>query len=130
MDRNTVRNILIRIGSLKNGELLLIDDLHKDFKDVAEDDLLTIVSKLATRYIIRIDGRYSMDCYALEKYNKIAGLEREGFDALDAVCNDKIWKMTEEFIDDKNLGDVSFITAIEIAKKFLQREIDSILKEN
>lgn len=130
MDRNIIREIIIKISNIKCGESILIDDLHKDYSDIDENEFLSIISKLATRYIIRIDGRYSMDCYALEKYNKIVGLEREGFEVLDAICNDKIWAMTEKFLKDNDYDNFSFFTAVSVAKKFVEREIESIIKNN
>ena len=78
-----------QIGQIKCNQGILIDDLHKEFENINEDEFLTILSGLATRYVIRIDGKYSMDCFTLEKYNKIMGLEREGYAAIDAICNDK-----------------------------------------
>lgn len=129
MDRNKIRELLIRIGKIKCNESILIDDLHKEFPEVNEEEFLSMISTLATRYIIRIDGRYSMDCYTLEKYNKIIGLEREGYTTLDAISSDKIWALTEKFMDEHDFNNFSFFTAIEVAKKFVEKEIESILKD-
>lgn len=128
MDRNIIRSILLRIGDIKCNSSILIDDLHKEYPDISEDEFISIMSGLATRYVIRIDGKYSMDCYSLEKYNKIVGLEREGYEAIDAVRNDKIWAMTEKFLDDNGYDDFSFFTAVNVAKKIVEREIDKIIK--
>lgn len=129
MDRNEVRKLLIRIGQIKCNQGILIDDLHKEFENINEDEFLTILSGLATRYVIRIDGKYSMDCFTLEKYNKIVGLEREEYAAIDAICNDKIWSMTEKFLKDNDYDNFSFFSAVEVAKKIIEREIDSIIKK-
>ena len=129
MDRNEVRKLLIRIEQIKCNQGILIDDLHTEFENINEEEFLTILSGLAIRYAIRIDGKYSMDCFTLEKYNKIMGLEREGYAAIDAICNDKIWSMTEKFLKDNDYDNFSFFSAVEVAKKIVEREIDSIIKK-
>ena len=48
MDRNEVRKLLIRIGQIKCNQGILIDDLHKEFENINEDEFLTILSGLAT----------------------------------------------------------------------------------
>lgn len=77
MDRNEVRKLLIRIGQIKCNQGILIDDLHKEFENINEDEFLTILSGLATRYVIRIDGKYSMDCFTLENIIKLWGLKEK-----------------------------------------------------
>ncbi len=57
------------------------------------------------------------------------GLEREGYAAIDAICNDKIWSMTEKFLKDNDYDNFSFFSAVEVAKKIIEREIDSIIKK-
>ena len=67
MNLNLVRNILLRLDKMKVGESILIDDLNKEFENVNSDDFLTLISKLASRYYLRIDGKWSHELYNLEK---------------------------------------------------------------
>lgn len=128
MDRNIIRKILLRIDKLKCGEAILINDLNKEFPDIEEDAFLTIISKLAVRYYIRIDSKYSHDCYILEKYNKIIGLEREGLEALDCLRNDKIWSKVEEYFIEQDYEDFSIFTAVIFAKEIIKKEAEKMVK--
>ena len=56
-------------------------------------------------------------------------LKKESVSAIDAICNDKIWSMTEKFLKDNDYDNFSFFSAVEVAKKIVEREIDSIIKK-
>lgn len=117
MNRNIARLILIRVESLNSTESILVDELSKEFSSVSLDELLKIVIAFSVRNYIRIDGRYGFECYNLEKYNKIVGLDRDGYEALDAIRNEKIWNKVENYLKDNEYDDFSIFSAITLAKK-------------
>lgn len=127
MDRNTARLILIKIQTLKSGQSILIDDLAKDFPNSNLDELLKIVIAFASRNYIRVDGKYGFECYNLEKYNKIVGLDREGYEAFDVIRNDKIWNKVEKYLQENEYNDFSIFSAITLAKKIIEKEFDKII---
>lgn len=106
----------------------MIGDLAGEFKDVKKDEFVKIISSLAGRYMINIEGKYAMDANKIDEYSKIIGLERNGYEALDFIRNDKIWNATEELIKNNGYDNFSFFTALIIAKKILKREIKRIVK--
>lgn len=128
MDRNTARLVLIKIGTFKNGESILIDDLAKDFPNSNLDELLQIIIEFSSRNYVRIDGKYGFECYNLEKYNKIVGLDREGYEAIDAIRNDKIWNRVQKYLQDNEYDDFSIFSAITLAKKIVEKEFDKIIE--
>lgn len=128
MNRNLARDILIRVDELKCGEAIMIGDLAGEFKDIKKDEFVKIISSLAGRYMLNIEGKYAMDANKIDEYSKITGLERNGYEALDFIRNDKIWNATEELIKNNGYDNFSFFTALKIAKKVLKREIKRIVK--
>lgn len=128
MNRNIARLILIRVESLNSTESILVDELSKEFSSVSLDELLKIVIAFSVRNYIRIDGRYGFECYNLEKYNKIVGLDRDGYEALDAIRNEKIWNKVENYLKDNEYDDFSIFSAITLAKKIIEKEFDKILE--
>lgn len=128
MDRNTARLILFKIQTLKSGQSILIDDLAKDFPSTNLDELLQIIIAFSTRNYVRIDGRYGFECYNLEKYNKIVGLDKEGYEAIDAIRNDKIWNKVEKYLQENEYEDFSIFSAITLAKKIIEKEFDKIVE--
>lgn len=127
MNRNLARLILLRVEKLKSGESILIDDLGKDFPNSNLDELLQIIIALSSRNYIRIDGRYGFECYNLEKYNKIIGLDKEGYEAIDVIRNDKIWNKAEKCLKENEYDDFSIFSAITLAKKIVEKEFDNML---
>lgn len=127
MDRNTARLVLLQIEKIKSGHSMLIDDLAKKFPDLDFDELLQIIIALSTRNYVRIDGKYGFECFNLEKYNKILGLDREGYEAVDAIKNEKIWNKVENFLQENEYNDFSIFSAITLAKKIVKKEFDKIL---
>lgn len=129
VDRNIARSILLRIDKIKVGESILIGDLRNEFSNVDPEDFLSIIAKLTARYYIRIDGKYSHDCYSIEKYNKIVGLDREGLEAIDYIKNEKIWAKLEDFLNKNNYNDFTIFNAIEFAKEMMKKEFENILNK-
>lgn len=127
MDLNLVRNVLLRIDEIKVGQSVLIDDLNKEFPSLNSDDFLTLISKLASRYYVRIDGKWSHECYNLEKYNKILGLDREGLEAIDCIKNDKIWEKVQNYLNENEYNNFTIFTAVELSKKIIYREFENII---
>lgn len=128
MNRNIIRAILLRINELKGNESILIDDLSKEFPTLNINELLKIISMLASHYYIKIDGKFSHECYKLEKYNKIVGLDRDGYEAIDIIQNDKIWGMVENYLKENGYDDFSIFMAVSLAKKIIEKEFDRILE--
>jgi len=58
---------------------------------------LRIIIALSTRNYVRIDGKYGFECFNFEKYNKIVGLDRDGYETVDAIRNEKIWNKVENY---------------------------------
>ena len=129
MDLNLVRNILLRIAKMKVGESILIEDLNKEFENVNSIDLLTLISKLASRYYVRIDSKWSHECYNLEKYNKILGLDKDGIDAIDYIRNEKIWNKVQNFLNENDYNDFEIFTVVELAKKIINKEFENNLNK-
>ena len=127
MDLNTVREILLEIDKIGIGESIQIDELAKNFPNIKIEDILLIISRLASRYYVRIDGKYSHECYNIEKYNRILGLERDGLEAIDYIKNDKIWSKVQMCLNDNGYNDFSIFTAVELAKEIVKREFTNIL---
>lgn len=128
MDINIVRNILLKIEKLKVGETVLIDELNKEFSNISLDDLLMIICRLASRRYIRIDGKYSHECYYLEKYNKVSGLDMDGLEAIGYVKNDKIWNKVLNILNDNDYN-FNFFVAVDFAKKIVNKELDDLLNK-
>lgn len=126
MNLNLVRSVLLRLDKMKVGESILIDDLNKEFPNFDSNEFLTFISKLATRYYIRIDGKYSHECYNIEKYNKILCLDREGLEAIDYIKNDKIWEQAETYLNTNGYNDFTIFTAVELCKKIVNKKFESI----
>lgn len=122
-DINLIRNILLRIESLKIGNPILIEDLAKEF-NLSTDEALSIISKLAVTFFVKLEGKNYFESYNIEKYTKIVGLDREGIGAVSAIKSDKIWKKTEEYLKEY---DFSIFTAIDFSKKIEERELNKIL---
>lgn len=127
MNRDIARLILIKIGSLKSGESILIDDLSKEFPNTSLDEILKIVIAFAVRNYVRIDGKYGFESYNIEKYNKVVCLDRDGYEALDAIKNDKIWNKVQKYLNDNDYNDFSIFSAVLLAKKIIEKEFDKIL---
>ncbi len=127
MNRNTARLILLQIEKLKSGQSILIDDLAKNFSNLNLDELLQIIKAFSTQNYIKIDGKYGFECYNLEKYNKILGLDREGYEAVDVIRNEKIWSKVESYLQENEYNDFSIFGAIKLAKKIVEKEFDKIL---
>lgn len=127
MNRNLARLILLKVEKLKSGESILIDDLAKDFSNSNLDELLQIIIAFSSRNYIKIDGKYGFECYSLEKYNKIIGLDREGYEAVDVIRNEKIWSKIEKCLKENEYDDFSIFSAVTLAKKMVEKEFDSML---
>ena len=127
MDRNIARDILLRIGKMKVGESILIEDLKSEFPAVELDDFLTIICKFAIKYYIRIDGKFSHDCHTIERYNKIIGLDREGMEAVDYIRNQKIWNKLEKCLSENGYEDFSIFNSVELAKEIIKKEFEALL---
>lgn len=127
MNRDLARLVLLRVGNLKGGESILIDDLVKEFPNSNLGELLQIIIAFSSRNYIRIDGKYTFECYNLEKYNKIVGLDKEGYEAVDAIRNDKIWNKVEKCLKDNEYDDFSIFSAITLAKKIIEKEFDNMM---
>ena len=129
MNLSLVRNVLLRIDKIKVGESILIDDLNKEFSNINSDDFLTLISKLALRYYVKIDGKWSNECYNLEKYNKILGLDRDGLEAIDYIKNDKIWEKAQNYLNANDYNDFTIFTVVELSKKIINKEFENILNK-
>lgn len=129
MDRNIARDVLLRIGKMKVGESILIEDLKNEFPNVDFDKFLTIISWFAIRYYIRIDGRYAHDCQTIERYNKIIGLEREGMEAIDYIKNEKIWNKLEKCLSENGYEDFSIFNSVGLAKEMIKKEFEALLNK-
>lgn len=127
MDRNTARLVLLKT---QNHQSIMIDDFAKDIINSSLDEVLQIVIAFSTRNYIRIEGKYGFDCYNLEKYNKIVGLDREGYEAIDAIKNDKIWNKVEKCLQENEYSDFSIFSAITLAKKIVEKEFDKIIENS
>lgn len=127
MDRNIARSLLLKLAELKSGQSILIDDLAKEFPDLSFDEFLKMVISLSTRNYVRIDGKYGFECYNLEKYNKIVGLDREGYEAVDVIRNKKIWDKVEKCLNENGYSDFSIFSAISLAKKIVEKELDKLI---
>lgn len=126
-NRNTIRKIILEAGNLPVGEMISIENLSLKFPDLKQDDLIKIIIELAVRYYVKIDGKYPHECQILEKYNKISGLERDGYDAIDAIKTDKIWQKVENALID--YPDFSVFMAVALAKKIIEKELEKLSKE-
>ncbi|MBQ4634007.1 MAG: hypothetical protein IJB71_01515 [Bacilli bacterium] len=127
MDLNLVRNVLLRIDKMKVGESILIDELNKEFPNLNTDEFLTLICKLALRYYVRVDGKWSNECFSLEKYNKILGLDKEGLEAIDFIKNDIIWEKVINFLEENNYRDLSIFVVADLAKKMINKEFEKKL---
>ena len=124
MDRNLARDILLRIDKINVGESILIDDLNKEFPDVDANKFLNIISRLVAKYYVRLDGKFSYELYGIEKYNKIIGLDRDGFEAIDYIKNDRLWSKLEHYLEENGYNDFSIFNVVEISKQLLEKEIE------
>ena len=129
MDLNLVRNVLLRIDKMKVGESILIDELNKEFENVNSIDFLTLISKLASRYYVRIDSKWSHECYNLERYNKILGLDKDGLEAIDYIRNDKIWEKVQNYLNENDYNDFAIFTVVELSKKIINKDFENILNK-
>ena len=129
MDKNIIRKLLLEINGMKYGESIMIDDLHKKFSEIDETDFLGVISKLTLRYYIRIDGKFSHECFNLEKYNKIIGLDKEGLEAIDYIKSEKIWSRVEKLLNDNDYDDCSIFVAIKFAKELINNDFKFILNK-
>lgn len=127
MNRNTARLVLLHIEKLKSGQSILIDDLVRYFPNSNLDELLKIITTFSIRNYVRIDGKYGFECYNLEKYNKIVGLDREGYEAIDVIRNDKIWNKVEKCLKENEYDDFSIFGAITLARKIVEKEFDKMI---
>ena len=127
MNLDLVRNVLLRIDKMKVGESMLIDDLNKEFPNFDSNEFLTLIFKLASRYYVRIDGKYAHDCFNIEKYNKISGLERDGLEAIDYIKNDKIWEKVKNYLNQNGYTYFTIFTVVELSKKIIHKEFENIL---
>lgn len=123
-NRNLARDILLRIEKLTRGKSIIVDDLVKEFTDLSSDEILPIISDFAVTGFIMVDGIYNFN--AIEKYHKITGIGAFNYEGIDAIRSDKIWQMVENCL--KEYNDVSIFTAINLAKKIVEKEFDNILK--
>lgn len=123
-NRNTIRKIILEAGNLPAGEMISIENLSLKFPDVKQDDLIKMIIELAIRYYIKIDGKYPHECQMLEKYNKISGLERDGYEAIDAIKTDKIWQKVENALI--YYPDFSIFMAVSLAKKIIDKELEKL----
>ena len=129
MNLNLIRNVLLKIDKMKVGESILIDDLNKEFENISSDDFLTLISKLASRYYVRIDGKWSHELYNLEKYNKILGLDKDGLEAIDYIKNNKIWEKVQNYLNENDYNDFTIFTVVELSKKIINKEFENILNK-
>lgn len=129
MDLNLVRNVLLRIEKMKVGESLLIDELNKEFENINSDEFLTLICKLSLKYYIKVDGKWGNECYNLEKYNKILGLDKEGLEVIDYIKNDKLWEKVQNYLNQNSYTDFSIFTAIELSKKIINKEIENTINK-
>lgn len=129
MNLSLVRNVLLRVDKMKAGESILIDDLNKEFPNINSDDFLTLIMKLASRYYVRIDSRYAFECYNIEKYNKIIGLDKDGLEAIDYIKNDKIWEEVLTYLTENGYDDFTIFSAINLSKKLIDKKFENILNK-
>lgn len=127
MNLDLVRNVLLRIDEMKVGQTIIIDDLNKEFQQINSEDFLTLISKLILRYYIRVDGKWSHECYNLEKYNKLLGLDKDGLEAIDYLKNDKVWNKVQNYLTQNEYDNFTIFTAVELAKKIVNKEFDNII---
>lgn len=128
MNYNLERKILIRISDLNVGQTISIEELYQDFQEVSLEDFISLIVKLSIRYYIMIEGKYSMECYKLEKYHKIIGLDRGGVEIIDYLKNEKIWNKVDNYLRENDYQDLPISLAFEFAKEVLKKEFNNILK--
>ena len=117
INNECARKVLLEVEKIPFGGVITVNELCEKIGEYSIEDVIDIVTNFnRINYLIIYDKR-GYDESDVLRDNKIKCLTDRGFEALDPIRSDELWKLMKEKID--NFNEISIYTIINTARRVM-----------